>query len=130
MLNRDTTAQMLSRKVGKCDLCGQALPARHTYAKFASTIADKERIPQVEEFFLKLEKHDWKALHTYNEFDGSKNAVVAYVIACPQGGGMVVGIRSPAEFYESDEVHAQEMVPPAEITTISKLLSSGEWRPL
>ena len=40
---------------------------------------------------------------------------------------MVVGIRSPVEFYESDELYAKETVGTDEMTTIASLISPEAW---
>jgi hypothetical protein len=127
---QDTTARMLNRQVGTCDICGQQLPPQHRYVRLASTIADEERTPQVTSFFSLIDKHNWKALHEINEFDASKNAVVAFAIACPVGRAMVVGIRSPVELYESDELYAKQTAGAEEMAVIANLVSPQDWRPL
>jgi hypothetical protein len=111
---------------GPCGLCPKPL-SEHDWAMFASTVASKENMPRLKEFFEKVKEHDWRSVATFNDFDATEDDVLVYAVRCESGGSVAV-VRSPFELYENDELYLRETVTPDEMSVIERLIPSTSWR--
>jgi hypothetical protein len=122
----DATATKLKKLLTSCSACKASLDSHH-FAIIGTTVVGDQYKPRVTHFLHHVKKHEWNDLSQYKDWQTDRDNLVAYFIACPNGGGVVVVVRSPFELYENDEVYLQEMLTPEELPAISKVVSPGEW---
>jgi len=108
----------------------EAATDSHKFAVLGTTVIGDQEKPRVTQFFGHVKRHEWKELNQFKDWRNDRDNLVAYFIGCPNGGGMVVAVRSPFELYESDEVYSQEAITPQEQAAISRLVPPNEWLPL
>ncbi len=111
-------AQCLRRGIKQCKLCGESLHSEHSYVFLASVIATSANVPDVTRFNEAIRSHSWAGLKSFFQFDGRENNFVAYLIKCPQGGGLIAVTLDPFELYANPEVYAVENVSAAEMPQI------------
>jgi hypothetical protein len=110
---------------GPCPKCGSSLEA-HDWAMFATAVASEANKTRLEEFFEKARAHDWQGLKAFSDWEGTQNAMEAYVVRC-SSGGVVFVVWNPYELFDSDELYMRENVSADEMLEIEKLLSSTSW---
>jgi hypothetical protein len=125
----DATATKLKKLLSSCSACKVSLDCHH-FAIMGTTVVSDENQPRIIQFLRYVKQHEWNDLSKFKDWQTERNNLVVYSIACPNGGGMVVVVRSPFELYENDEVYLQETITPEEQLTISKVVPPGEWRAL
>jgi hypothetical protein len=122
------TASMLRRLVPTCIVCGTNL-AGHSFVQIASTVANRENLPRVQELFDHVKQHRWTALRAFKEFEGSQNAVLVYAIGGSHECCTVVLIRDPVDLYEPSELYLRELLPAEEVASLGALVSAEDWEP-
>lgn len=116
----------LRRMVPICSACNGNIES-HKFAVIGATVIGHQEKPRVTQFFGHFKRHEWNKLHQFNDWQSDRDALVAYSIACPNGGGMVVAIRSPFELYDTDELYVRETVTADEQSAIAKLVPANDW---
>jgi hypothetical protein len=111
---------------GPCPNCGKPLK-EHDWAMFAGTAASEKNKPRLNDFFNKVQAHDWRSLGSFSDWEATQNNMEAYAVRC-SSGGMVFVLWSPYELYESDQVYLKEKIPPAEMSEIEKLVPPTSWQ--
>jgi hypothetical protein len=119
-------ASVVQRLPGTCPHCGGSF-STHEWAEFAVTVAKEKTEPRTLEFLEHLKHHRFEELHGFHEFEGTENAIVAYVVRCQAKGGVVFAIVNPFELGEDDWILAQESVNPSEMREIDSLLKPKFW---
>jgi len=123
------TAVKLKKLLPTCSVCKAATDA-HEFAVIGTTVIGDQEKPRVTQFFGHVKRHEWNDLNQFKEWQSDRDNLLAYSIACPNGGGMVVAVRSPFELYDTDEVCLQETITPEEQVAISRLVPPADWQPL
>lgn len=125
----DATATKLKKLLSSCYACKASLDS-HQFAIMGTTVVSDENQPRIIQFLRHVKQHEWNDLSQFKDWKANRNNLLAYSISCPNGGGMVMVVRSPFELYENDEVYLQEVTTPEEQPTISKVVPPGEWQAL
>ena len=84
---------------------------------------NKERLT---DFFEKEKDHKWRSVAKFQDFDATQNDMLVLAVRCVSGGFVFV-VRSPFELWEDDEVYLREVVTPAEMLDIERLIQSDSW---
>jgi hypothetical protein len=123
----DATVAKLKKLLPSCSACKTAIDSHH-FAVIGTTVVGDQQKPRVTEFFRHVKQHEWNDLSQFKDWQADRDNLLAYSISCPNGGGMVVVVRSPFELYDSDEVYHQETFTPDEQRIISEAVPPGEWQ--
>jgi hypothetical protein len=124
------TTEMLKAYVGQADCCKEPLKSGHTYSRVASVIASEGSEDRLKRFLESLGRHDWTILLTFNEWTSQKDNLVAHLIRCPSGRGMLTAVLDPVELYANPYLLAKSPLDEKEVHQIIDLLGDGEWRSL
>ncbi|WP_148210154.1 hypothetical protein [Candidatus Korobacter versatilis] len=109
-MSENATSQLLARIVGKCPIC-KLPPRRHAWSQLASTICgDPSFQESLANFFQLFRTHEWMRLRAYQGFDPMRDAVVVYAVRCPDGGALVLAVRSNFDLYAPDELYGCEII--------------------
>jgi hypothetical protein len=122
------TAIKLKKLLPTCPVCPDEI-VRHHFAIIASLIVSAEDA-EIAKFLGHIRQHEWNDLNKFKNWRGSRDNLLAYFIACPNGGGTVIAVRSPFGLYDSDEIYLQETITSKEQTEISRLVSANGWQTL
>lgn len=124
---KNATAIKLRKLVPKCSVCRAGLSGHRLY-QLASTVVGDELTPRMTEFLGHAKGHEWSQLAEFREWKGDRDNLVAYVIAGPHRGGMVIVTRDPFELYAPDELLLEEPLTAEELDAISGLVPSAGWQ--
>jgi hypothetical protein len=124
------TTEALKSYVGQADCCKEPLRTGHTYSRVASLIVAKGSQDRVQRFLESLKNHDWGTLRAFNEWSAQSDDLVAHVIRCPNGRGVLVAVLDPAELYANPHILAKRALDEKEIQHLIDLLGDAEWLPL
>src|SRR4051812_32652791 len=101
------SAVELARAMGSCPGCTNNLSG-HRFVQLASWPIRTDNKPEIQEFFKKVKAHDWQAVSQYQKFEGALDALMAYVISCPEKGTVVVFTNDPTELYAGERMVGYE----------------------
>src|SRR5215813_11112941 len=122
------TASKLRELLPVCRLC-EGNWATHWYAVLASCIVDSHTISRVTEFFRLAEQHNWRALATFQEWNGLRDIAEAFAIACPSGAKQVIVLRDPYDYLQASELCMQEALTADESDLLCSLIPPEKWEP-
>jgi hypothetical protein len=125
----NATAVKLKQLLPKCNACTVAMNL-HQFAIIGTTVVGEQDKPRVAQFFGRIKRHEWNDLIQFKDWQSDRDNLVAYLIACPGGGGMVVAVRSPFELYDRDEVLLLVTLTPEEQSVLSQLVPAEDWQRL
>jgi hypothetical protein len=125
----DAAAIALRKLLPSCSVCKAAIDSHHFAVVGTTVIGDPEE-PRVTQFLRHVKRREWSDLRRFKDWQADRDNLPTYSISCPNGGGMVVVVRSPFELYDSDEVYLQETITPDEQRLISEAVPPGEWQAL
>ena len=128
-MEANATATALKKSLPSCSVCKAAIDFHH-FAVIGTTVIGDQEKPRVTQFFRHVKRREWNDLSHFKEWQADRDNLLAYAISCPNGGGMIVVVRSPCEMYDSDEVYLQETFTPNEQRVISEVVPAGEWHAL
>jgi hypothetical protein len=121
------TARNLQQLVRKCPVCEGQLPG-HLFRLLGTTICGQPLcLEEIREFMSAVQAQDWPSVETFHQFDGTKDALIAYALKCPSGGAAIAVIRSKAELFDNDEVMLLESIPWPDSDRMGTA-DSGEWQ--
>ena len=112
--------------LGACPNCEKPLE-QHDWAMFACTVATKANKLRLEDFFKRVQEHDWQSMKSFSDWDATQNDMEAYVVRCASGGVVFV-LWNPYELYESDQLYMREIVSSTEMSEIKNLLKPTSWQ--
>jgi hypothetical protein len=129
----DASADLLSRLLKLCPVCSEALSndgrsAQHSYALFATTIAKEENVSRLTAFFEAAKAHNWKALHSFADWDAMETDLEASVIRCGEERGALVIVRNPSELYEPEQVYLVEQLSAVDIKALNAMQFKTDWK--
>lgn len=127
MRSSNATAAKLSELVGVCRRCDGPL-TNHQFALFASVIAGQREIPRLKEFFDLAERHDWEGLAKFQEWDGSRDVVQAFVVKCSVNELQLVVLKDFFEPLAADRLYSHVAVEPKEGAVIEALIPRENWQ--
>lgn len=127
---RKTTSDMLCALLRTCDVCGRGLPSDHHFAQVASVVVGAGQTPSVAQLTNAIAAKDWQLLTSFNQWRGDRNNLVAYAVACPESGGMLLQIYDPFELYDSEHLQNKERLPAEEMQALSGCISEKAWETL
>ena len=107
-----------------CPVCDQSL-AGHDVAQLGLTVAAPENLLRVETLITDVKQHNWESVRKYAEFEGAKDAVVAYVILGSHSCGVCILVKDPFELYAGKEIYLQETLSPEEVNLVKSICQ--EW---
>jgi hypothetical protein len=126
------TASELRRALGDiCEYCGANLSG-HRFAKFASAIGTPDEIPP-EHPLSGFGCRRWREVYGSQEFEGAKDAVIVYALACPNcqsPNGKILDmvlIHDPCEMYAREACIDRISALNEEAETVYGLLPSDAW---
>jgi hypothetical protein len=125
----DATATALKKLLPSCSACKAAIDSHH-FAVIGTTVIGDQEKPRVTQFLRHVKQHEWNDLSQFKDWHVARDNLLAYSIYCPNGGGMVVVVRSPFELYDGAEVYLQETITPNEQQVISEAVLPSEWHAL
>ena len=108
---RDATGIMLARLLKSCPVCQGAF-SNHSYALFATALLGEGRTPSLVAFLKALKEHRWSDAQSFQDWDSESDGLEAYAVRCSTGQIGLVTIRSPQEFYDSDQLVDIDVVTP------------------
>jgi hypothetical protein len=121
------TTAMLKAYVGQADCCKEPLRTGHSYSRFASAIAGAESRDRLKRFLESLGRHDWATLRAFNEWSSQSDNLVAHVIKCPSGRGMMAAVIDPVDLYANPYLLAKSPLDEKEVQYFDDLLRDAEW---
>lgn len=122
------TAAKLRMILPKCPICGQSMEG-HFFGLLASMALGSSQEPSIARFFGIVRQHGWSQLAEFNEWNGTSDNLVAYVIRGMHASGVVIVVKNVFELYEQDEIILQEIEPDSEMSHIAKTVVL-EWQPM
>ena len=111
---------------GTCPRC-QKILAGHRCQQFAITVASKERTKEFLEFIETAKGHEWSQLSAFQEFDGTKNALVVFALECPNGNLSMLLVRDPFELLDSKSIEHWESLPVDAAQGWTTFLRKAKW---
>lgn len=130
MLNIDehkSNSELLRRELKTCPVCGEEFAASHRFAKIASVIVGASAMPDLTQLGDAIRERQWDRLVSMTEWDGDRDNMVVYAIACPHGSGTLVEIYDPEEFYESPHLYRAESLSSQCLAELSAHVPSDRW---
>lgn len=124
---RAWTADLLRRLVGTCDACGKPLSSQHTFAKLAEMVVGSEK-PGIVELGEGIAARNWNNVTSFGQWEATRDNLLVYAIACPDGGGMVVRIYDPVELYDSISLYRKELLRPEEMQDLVRFAPKDKWQ--
>lgn len=126
-MSSDATAAKLAELIGVCRRCDGPLIG-HQFARFASIIAGQREIPSLKEFFDLSERHNWEGLVKFQEWDGSRDVVQAFVIKCSHNELQLVVLKDVFEPLAANQLYSYVAIEPKESAVIQALIPSENWQ--
>jgi len=71
--------------------------------------------------------HEWSRLSAFQEFDGTKNAIVLFALECPNGNLSMLLVRDPFELLDSKSVEHWESLPVDAAQGWTTFLRKAKW---
>jgi hypothetical protein len=127
---RAAISNILCRELKICGVCKQGMSSSHRFAKVASVIAGVSEQPNISQLTDAIVHKDWQLLTSFNEWNGDRDNLVAYVIACPAGGGILAQIYDPVELYESSHHYREQILTQEETRALSEFIPVARWNQL
>ena len=121
---------MFRQYVGQADCCEVAPDVQHTYLPVASIVAAEGSEDGLKRFLESLGRHDWGSLRAFNQWSNQSDNVVAHVVRCPTGRGMLVAVLAPFDSHSSAYLLAKSPLDENEVRHVIQLLDRAEWLPL
>jgi hypothetical protein len=59
-----------------------------------------------------------------------KDVVMAFAVAGPHEGGILLAVKNPFELYETDELYMAEVLSAQEMDELTAQVSGDAWKPL
>lgn len=129
MSKASATVIKLQKLLPTCPACLQATSS-HSFGVIATTVIGDREKPRVTEFLGHVKRHEWNSLSRFKDWQSERDHLVAYVITCRKGGGVVFVVRNPFELYDADEALLEEALTPEDLAAVSGLVPEGEWQTL
>jgi len=118
---------MLRAYVGQADCCKEPLRAGHIYLRVASVVASKGSEDRIKQFLESLRRNDWSSLQAFNEWNSQKDNLVAHLIRCPNGQGILVAVIDPVELCANPYLLAKSPLDDKEMQHGTDLFDNAEW---
>lgn len=136
-VEEDTTARELCRMLRRCPVCGAHAEERglteHAYAHLAVTVLGEDAVGRAKHFLAACEEQRWTDARRFQEFDGRRDALVAYSVRCAAGDASRAAVlieRVPAKDYEGDRIIACDVVSGDSAIALASVIPHNEWRRL
>ena len=124
---RAWNADLLRRLTGDCDACCKPLSPGHKFAKIAEMVVGPEK-PGVVELGQAIAARNWNSVTSFRQWEATRDNLLVYAIACPEGDGMLVQIYDPFELYESISLYRKELLRPEEMQDLRGVASEDKWQ--
>ena len=124
---RSWTADLLRRLVGICDACRTPLSPGHKFAELAEMVVGPEK-PGIVELERAIAARNWNTVMSFHQWDATRDNLLVYAIACPDGSGMVVKIYDPFELYDSISLYRKELLSPEEMQDFFRFAPEDKWQ--
>jgi hypothetical protein len=111
--------------VPKCSACNSAISGRR-FAEIGTAVFTKENVDGWTEFLEHAGGRQWADLRRFQEFKGDRDDLVAIVLACDEGGSLIM-VRSVFELFSADELVVLNAITPNDIGTLRTLIASDHW---
>jgi hypothetical protein len=125
---RKIISDMLCAQLGTCNVCQRGLPSQHRFVQAASAVVGLSETPSVTQLVDAAKARDWQLLTSFKNWEGNRDNLVTYAIACPEGGGMLIHIYDPDELYESQHLYRKEALTAEEMQSLSTFIAEGAWK--
>jgi hypothetical protein len=121
----DATAAMIRQLAPVCSACGTTIVG-HKYSEVGSAFHRSNLV----EIFTAIKAREWSRIRDIHEFDPMKDVAMAFAVAGPHEGGILLAVKNPFELYETDELYMAEVLSAQEMDELTAQVSGDAWKPL
>jgi hypothetical protein len=125
----EATALMLVRLLQLCPVCKSPL-TEHRYASFATAVIGEGQTPSLIGFFKTILEHRWADLKQFQKWESESDDLEAYAVHCTTGKISLATVRSPEEFWHSDQLIHLEVLELEDSRQLEAFIQQDKWLPL
>ena len=122
----DLFSQSFRKRFGTCPVCTGEF-AGHSYAALAMALVGEG---SATDLISKIRNHQWAAAFAIQEFEGSRDVIIAYCLRCPSKRVAMVLVEDPFELYFNPMVVDFEVLDHESSEQVTLLLDGSKWYPV